>query len=72
MLTFTDEEMDMDEEQVSRSIELHGKISVTLRRGGYVMSSAAERQMFDNYQAPNTAVSSKAVVKDNHVSHAIK
>lgn len=74
MLTILDEELDMDVEEVDRRINLHGKIVVSVRRGERVKTNIkpSRGKLWDGYDAPNTRISSKAVVKDNHVSHAIR
>ena len=76
MLTFLDEDMEMDAGQVKRSVEEFGKIVVSITRGTFVrMPSDRDNSpvtLWDGYEAPDVQISSKAVVKDNHVSHAIR
>lgn len=66
--------MELDADQVARSIDLHGKIIVKLRRGNCIKTSSkdAQRRTWNGYQAPDTDASSKEIVSDNHVSHAIR
>lgn len=62
----------MDTDEVALGVDTHGKIVVKIHRG--VLSSVP----FDSWSgnvpddAPDTTISSKAVVKDNDVSHAVK
>lgn len=69
-----DEEMEMDQDQVEKSVATHGKVVVTIQRGHRVheASKGTKSMLWDGYCAPDTEVSSKAVVKDRHVSHAVK
>lgn len=63
----------MDTDQVSKHVEGHGKTVVSISRGNSIAIAKGLAQPMSNQRhAPNTLVSSKAVVKDNHVSHAIK
>ena len=66
----------MDEGQVKKSVEEYGKIVVSIARGDFVRSPSdpdnSAVTLWDGYQAPDVQSSSKAVVKDNHVSHAIR
>lgn len=70
----SDEEMDMDADQVATRVEMHGKIKVNIRRGEYIPANTKHSQssLWNGYEPPDTRISSKAVVKDNHVSHAVK
>jgi hypothetical protein len=57
--------MEIDEGQVKKSVEEYGKIVVSIARVDF-------DRMPDRYEAPDVQISSKAVVKDDHVSHAIR
>jgi hypothetical protein len=66
-----DEDLDMDADEVALGVDVHGKIVVEIHRG--VLGSVpvdSRRSVHDD--APDTTISSKAVVKDNDVSHAVK
>jgi hypothetical protein len=71
-----DEELDMDADEVAREADIHGKIVVTVQRGNLVKKPESSNPgvdvLWNGYEAPDTKVSSKNVVKDNHVSHAIR
>jgi hypothetical protein len=62
----------MDQHQINDIIATHGKVIVTVQRGHHQNPLTRSRWEPDADQPPHTEVSSKAVVKDNHVSHAIK
>lgn len=72
MLILTDEDMEMDDDQISSTLASHGRIVVSFHRGDRVESKTAQPQLCNVYHAPDTHVSSKAVVKDNHASHAVE
>ena len=73
ILTLAEEDRNMDDDQVSKHVEGHGKIFVSISRGDSIAIAKGLAQPMSNQRhAPNTLVSSKAVVKNNHVSHAIK
>jgi hypothetical protein len=64
----------MDADEISRDSERHGKIIVTVERGDLVKIGCpqkGDRLLWDQYEPPDTKISSKEVVKDNRVSHAI-
>jgi predicted component of type VI protein secretion system len=70
---YTDEEMDMDQAQVQTAVDVLGKITVSVQRGELKeLPARSPRTLWDGYDPPDTEVSSKAVVKDNHVSHSIR
>jgi hypothetical protein len=72
-LTLADEDLDLDPCQVSKHVEGHGKIVVSISRGNSIAKAKGTRQPLSKFETvPDTVISSKAVVKDNHVSHAIK
>ena len=72
-LTLVDEELEIDSDQVPKHVEGHGKVVVSVQRGNSTTKAKGVGQpLWDKYVAPETLVSSKAVVKDSHVSHAIK
>lgn len=72
-LILADKELEIEPDQVSKHVGRHGKIVVSIQRGNSVTKANRERPpLWDKYVAPETLVSSKAVVKDSHVSHAIK
>jgi uncharacterized protein YoxC len=58
-----DEELD----EVERSVADYGKIVVKMWRSSLRKSASRLVKAYE----PNTTVSSKAVVEDNHVSHTI-
>lgn len=63
----------MDQSQIERSIARHGKITVRVKRGlARPPSTASEPILWNGYDAPDTESSSKSVVKDNQISHAIR
>lgn len=70
----------MDRDHVAKYIEAHGKIVVSINRGSFETIASTSKKtsgyskpaLWDRYQAPDTVMSSKAVVKNNHVSHAVK
>ena len=76
MLTLLDEDMEIDPGQVKRIFEEYGKIIVVVTPGFFVAGSSARADsaatLWDGYEAPDVKISSKAVIKDNHVSHAIR
>lgn len=73
MLTLADEDLDIDPSQVSKHVDGHGKIVVSVSRGNSVTKAKGMGQPLTNRSTPSDAlVSSKAVVKDNRVSHAVK
>lgn len=73
ILTLADEDLDMDPYQVSKHVEGHGKIIVSISRGKSIATAKGVGQPLADWYAPSDAlVSSKAVVKDNHVSHVVK
>jgi len=64
----------MDVDEIARDTDRHGKIIVEVERGDLVKtepSKKGDRLLWDAYQPPDTRISSKEVVKDNHISHAI-
>lgn len=72
----TDEKLDMDADQIARDSETHGKITVTVTRGRTSRrlepKTPIPRRLQQNYDPPDTKVSSKKVVRDNRVSHAVQ
>jgi hypothetical protein len=74
VLTLPDEDLDMDADQVARDSDQHGRIEVKIWRGDNIVTKTKQTRptLFNGYDPPNTHVSSKAVVKDGHVSHAIR
>lgn len=68
----TDEEMDMDQAQIQKAIVTLGKITVNVQRGQEKnLPARCKPTSSAGYDRPDTELSSKGVVKDNHVSHAI-
>ena len=73
ILTLADENLDMDLYQISKHVEGHGKIVVRISRGNSIARAKDVAQPLFDWHAPSDAlISSKAVVKDNHVSHVVK
>lgn len=66
-----DEDMDMDADQVARSINSHGKITVVVSRGEFSQQYQTPKRC-DVYDPPDTRFSSKAVVKEKHVPHTVE
>ena len=67
--------MDMNAEEIANNANMHGKIKVTVQRGREVEKKSKHPRavkLWEGYDAPDTKISSKDVVKDNRVSHAIK
>jgi hypothetical protein len=64
--------MDMDADQVASRVNTHGKIVVLINRGKYIPTNTKHTGLWNLYEPPDTRISSKAVVKENHVSHAIR
>lgn len=66
----------MTADEVARDVEIHGKIVVTVKRGTTVpmarIKHDAPLKLWTGYDPPDTEVSSKKVVQDNRVSHAVK
>lgn len=64
----------MDPDQVASHVNMHGKIDVKITRGKRLQTKAkhAQPKLWNGYEPPDTHISSKAVVKDNHISHAIR
>jgi hypothetical protein len=58
---------ELSQDEVERSVADYGKIVVKMWRGSLRKSASA----FVRAYVPNTTVSSKVVVEDNHVSHTI-
>lgn len=74
MLMRSDEDMFMEQDQVDHSVTNYSKILVSVQRSKRVRSSPIKFKPVSwrrDDQAPDTQVSSKAVIKDHHVSHAI-
>lgn len=71
MLTLPDEEMDLSPDQTARDINLHGKIRVAVFRRYHTQPTQLPG-VWTGYDPPDTHVSSKTIVKVNHVSHAIE
>jgi hypothetical protein len=72
-----DEELDMTADEVAKDVDMHGKIVITISRGSLKERKARRRgarvtKLWTGYDAPDTKVSSKQVVKDSRVSHAVK
>jgi len=74
VLTPPDEDMDMDTDQIASGINSHGKVLIEITRGTRIPKkwkwAHTRPRTVPGHQ--DTHTSSKAVVKDNHVSHAIK
>lgn len=67
--------MDMTAEEIANNTDMHGKIKVTVQRGRTVLRKSKHPRavkLWEGYDAPDTKISSKDVVKDNRVSHAVK
>jgi hypothetical protein len=64
----------MDADQAASDSDQHGKIEVKIWRGDKIVTKMKQTPLalWNGYDPPNTHVSSKAVVKDSHVSHAIR
>lgn len=71
-----DEDVEMDAEEVSFARLRHGMVGVTITRGKDEKRIDSKRRnspgKATESTSPNTAASSKAVVSDNRVSHALK
>jgi hypothetical protein len=70
-----DEELDMSDDQIAQDVDMHGKIVITVERGKREKTECRDpfaAQLWDGYDAPDTKISSKRVVKDSCVSHAVK
>jgi hypothetical protein len=71
-----DEELDMATDEIARDVDMHGKIVVTVSRGNLVKRTkqcdSGEAKLWKGYDAPDTKILSKQVVKDSRVSHAVK
>jgi len=63
----------MTADEVAKDSERHGKIMVTVERGKLVKIGRCKKgdALWDYYEPPDTKISSKEVVKDNRVSHAV-
>ena len=68
-LTLPDEEMDICADQTAQDINLRGKIHVSISRGYYTQPKQP-LELWNGYDPPDTRISSKPIVKVNHVSHA--
>jgi hypothetical protein len=69
----TDEDMGLDQDQVERSLDTRGKLVMTIQRGRYEKPARQFAPLlWDGCDPPDTEVSSKPVVEDNHVSHAVR
>lgn len=64
----------MAADEVARDVDMHGKIVVTVERGRLKKLRRSERgpKLWTSYDAPDTKVSSKDVVKDHCVANAVK
>lgn len=65
----------MDAYEVQRDVDMHGKIMVSVQRGNLTMSECSDpgaSRLHDGNVAPDTKISSKQVIKDNRVSHAVR
>lgn len=66
----------MDAYEILRDADMHGKIMVTVQRGNLIArteySGPGASRLHDGNVAPNTKISSKEVIKDNRVSHAVR
>jgi len=62
----------MDADQVASNSDRHGRIEVGIRRGDNIQTRMKQLRPWNGYDVPDTCISSKAVVQDNHVSHAIR
>lgn len=64
----------MAPDEIARDVDMHGKIVVTVSRGILIRKHRGSRaeKLWEGYDAPDTTISSKQVVKDSHVSHAVK
>jgi hypothetical protein len=65
----------MSTDEIEREVDMHGKITVTLQRGHRMVEENSEADvdvLWEGYDVPDTKVSSKQVVKDNRVSHAVE
>jgi hypothetical protein len=74
MLTSTDENLRINPEQVAQSVANHGIIVVELWRCKFVKKHRARELVYTQREGddtPDTRALPKAVVEDNHVSHAV-
>lgn len=75
-LTEEDEEIDMTPDEVARLADMHGKLVIMVQRGKFSKATKFEPIMpckkSEIIHLPDTKISSKMVVKDNRVSHAVK
>lgn len=60
--------MDMNSDQVTRGINSHGRIDVVILRGECIPPKQAPK-LWNGPEPPSIRSTSKAIVKDNHVSH---
>jgi hypothetical protein len=70
-LTSSDENLDMSHDQVVQSVKNHGKVVVDIRRSKLVERPSASTSWTRNDHVSNTRVTSRAVVEEHHVSHAV-
>lgn len=69
LTNMTDEMSDPSDEQIAQDLDLCGCVSVEITRGTATLEEPVE---WKGTQIEATEVSSKDVVKKNHVSHATK
>jgi hypothetical protein len=67
-----DEELEMAADEVAQDVDMHGKIVITVWRGFLKKNAVRAKKLWTDYDAPDTKVSSKEVVKDSRVSHAVR
>jgi hypothetical protein len=70
-----DEDLDVDAEEVSRDPDTHGKIVLIVQRGDLTKTESSDPYasvLWNGYDAPDTKISSKQVIKDSRVSHAAR
>jgi hypothetical protein len=59
-------------DEVERDIQVHGKIVVIVKRGTFDKTKCSGAKLWQGYDEPDTGISSKKVVQDHAVSHAVK
>jgi hypothetical protein len=65
----------MSAEEISNDADMFGKVTVSVQRGHRVVGQCSETGFggpWDPYDAPDTKISSKQVIKDNRVSHTVR
>ena len=62
--------MDMDSDQITRGIKSYGRVDVAILRGDRILPKQAPK-LWDGHESLSIRSTSKAIVKDNHVSHTV-